>query len=226
MIHDLLNLIHGIFGGGDQDRLGARIGDGIDGGLLFKAVAHAVAPAVAAPRRLCRGPRTARAPASGFGRTAEVWIREKGEQFGGHLGAIRIGEEEEPDLDGVFLRNIQLDNDVGDGRHQVRRRADQDGVVLVVGDGVDVNSRPLAFIGGGAGAAAAPAAPPSYDGSERVDRRRLSAGAGIGENILQLSGDGLGIGVGEEKDLQVAIAGAVERRDDLRKSADVRLGPS
>ena len=102
-------------------------------------------------RHLCRRKRrrTGGAPAPVcLALAGLVGIREKGEQFGGHIGAIGVGEEEKPDLNGVFLRNIQLDNDVGDAGHEVRRRADQDGVVLVVRNGVDVNAGPPAFIGG------------------------------------------------------------------------------
>src|ERR1017187_9369318 len=221
-INDVLDLDHGVLGGGDEDGLGAGIGNGVDGDLLFEAVAHA------GSGRGSAGPASETAAEDGSATVPpalvlvglEVRIREKGEEFGGDIGAIGIAESKEADLDGVFLGNIQLPNDVGDAGHKVGRGADEDGVVLVVGDGIDMNGGTLAFVGvSGGGAATTPT--PADEGGERV-ATPLGGGL-IGENILQFSGDGLGIGVSEQKDLEVAIAGAVNGFDDLGEAADVGL---
>ena len=112
------------------------------------------------------------APASviGSGRIGLVWIREEGEQFVGHIGAIRIGEEEEADLDGVFLRNIQLVNEVGDAGHVIRRGADQHCIVLVIRNGVDVNRRaPRVFRIGATTGTAGTASAATAAGRQKVD---------------------------------------------------------
>src|ERR1035441_7321134 len=97
-------------------------------------------------------------------------------------------EAKDPNLEPIALLNVQLMNEIGDAGHNVRRSADQNGVVLVVRNCVDADGGALGiFCSASASASVA----------RKVLERIALAGIGIlrCENILQLLGNGLRISI-------------------------------
>ena len=77
---------------------------------------------------------------------------------------------------------------------------------------------------GAAAATTTTTATATEDCSDALLRAIWAVGViGRRENVLQFLGDGLGIGVCQQEYFQIAVAGAVQRLDDLREVPNVRV---